>query len=265
VRAALKLIRLFRTSFSLSLRQALTFRANLVFDAGLAVVALLSTLAAVLIIFAQTSSLAGWTMPEVLVLIGTFELLSGVKATFVDPNLAGFPSHGVREGRLDHQLLQPAPSMFLVSFSTAAPLAVVQIVLGLAVVGVGAGSLEHFPGPGAIGAWALLVCAAAVTTWAVGMVFASLAFWAPKLDLHSLFGNVWQLARYPADIYAKPLRRLFTYVMPLALIASAPARALVRPAEPLVVIAALSTSLVAVLLANVVWRTGLKRYTGASS
>ncbi|MGW4484077.1 hypothetical protein ACWEOE_09585 [Amycolatopsis sp. NPDC004368] len=61
-------------------------------------------------------------------------------------------------------------------------------------------------------AWAVLVVAATATTWAVGMIFASLAFWAPKLDLHSLFGNV-----------------------------------------------------VAVLVALLVWRTGLRRYTGASS
>ncbi|MEV4596372.1 ABC-2 family transporter protein [Amycolatopsis sp. NPDC049253] len=82
----------------------------------------------------RTTTLAGWTRLEVLVLIGTFELLSGVKTTFVDPNLAGFPTRGVREGRLDHHLLQPAPSMFLVSFATAAPLAAVQILLGLGVV-----------------------------------------------------------------------------------------------------------------------------------
>ncbi|MEV4596373.1 ABC-2 family transporter protein [Amycolatopsis sp. NPDC049253] len=107
----------------------------------------------------------------------------------------------------------------------------------------------------------MLVAAATVTTWAVGMLFASLAFWAPKLDLHSLFGNVWQLARYPADVYARPLRRVFTYVLPLAVVASAPARVLARPADALLVLGALVTTAAAVL----VWRTGLRRYTGASS
>ncbi|MEV7960479.1 ABC-2 family transporter protein [Streptomyces sp. NPDC088252] len=97
------------------------------------------------------------------------------------------------------------------------------------------------------------------------MIFANLAFWAPKLDLHSLFGNVWQLARYPADLYARPLRRLFTYVLPLAVIASAPARTLSRPGDPALLLGALAMMATTVLVANAVWRAGLRRYTGASS
>jgi len=54
----------------------------------------------------------------------------------------------------------------------------------------------------------------------VGILLASLAFWVPRQDLHSLFSNAWQLARYPADIYARPLRHLFTYAVALALIAT---------------------------------------------
>lgn len=261
MRTALKLTRLFGTSFSLSLRQTLAFRVNLAFDVVLAVVQLLSTLATVLIIFSRTDSLAGWTRPEVFVLIGTFELISGIKATFVDPNLANFPTRGIRDGHLDHHLLRPAPGMFLVSLGTAAPLAAVQIPLGLVVVGLSG----HAPGPGPVVVWLLLVGAATVTMWAVGMLLACLAFWASKLDLQSLYGNAWQLARYPADIYAKPLRLLFTYVLPLALIATVPAQALVRPVDPGAVLLALATSAAAVVLANVAWRRGLKRYTGATS
>jgi len=265
MRTVLKVARLFGAGFSMSLRQTLAFRVNLAFDIVMAVVQLLSTLATVLIIFSRTDSLAGWTRPEVFVLIGTFELISGVKTTFVDPNLANFPTRGIREGHLDHQLLQPAPSMFLVSLGTAAPLAAVQIPLGLVVVGMGVSMGGQVPGPGAVVVWLLLVGAATVTMWAVGMLLASLAFWASKLDLQSLYGNAWQFARYPSDIYAKPLRFLFTYVLPLALIATVPARALVRPFDLSSVLLALAAGVVAVGLAVVAWRRGLKRYTGATS
>jgi ABC-2 type transport system permease protein len=260
-----KLLRLFGIGFSLSLRQTVAFRVNLLLDTVLAVVALLSTIATTLVIFSRTDSLAGWTEPEVIVLIGTFELLSGVKATFVDPNLAAFPSRGVRDGGLDQHLLKPAPSMFLVSLSTATPLAGVQIPLGLAVVGISVVTSGHPPGLGAVLVWLLLVLAATVTMWAVGMLFASIAFWAARLDLHSLYSNAWQLARYPADIYARPIRLLFTYVLPVALIATVPARALVGTLDLTAVLVALGTSIVAVLMATAVWRQGLKQYTGATS
>jgi ABC-2 type transport system permease protein len=256
-----RLLRLLGIGFSLSLRQTVAFRVNLLFDTGLAVVALLSTIATTLVIFSRTDSLAGWSESDVIILIGTFELLSGIKATFVDPNLAAFPTRGIRDGGLDHHLLRPAPSMFLVSLSTATPLAGVQIPLGLVVVGLSA----HPPGLGAVALWLVLVTAATVTMWAVGMIFASIAFWAPRLDLHSLFSNTWQLARYPADTYARPVRLLFTYVLPVALIATVPARALAGTLDVTAVVAALGTSVVAVMVATVVWRQGLKRYTGATS
>lgn len=257
----MKVVRLFGIGFSLSLRRTVAFRANLLFDIALAVVALLSTIAATLVIFSHTNSLAGWHEPEVLVLIGTFELLSGIKATFVDPNLAAFPTRGVRDGGLDHHLLQPAPSMFLVSLSTATPLAGVQIPLGIAVVGVA----SHPSSAVAVLVWVVLVLAATITMWAVGMLFASLAFWVPRLDLHSLYGNAWQLARYPADLYARPVRLLFTYVLPIALIATVPARALAGTLGAGAVLVALGTSVLTVLLAIFVWRLGLRRYTGATS
>jgi ABC-2 type transport system permease protein len=137
-----KIVRLFGIGFALSLRRTVDFRVNLVFDLLLAVVALLSTIAATLVIFSHTNSLAGWAEPQMLVLIGTFEPLSGIKAAFADPGLAAFPTRGVRDGGLDHQLLRPASSMFLVSLSTATPLAGLQIPLGALVVAISVSSLS---------------------------------------------------------------------------------------------------------------------------
>lgn len=95
------LARLFIAGFSMSLRRTLTFRTNLFFDVLLAVAGLLSALATVLLVFTQTDRLAGWTRPETLVLAGTFQILTGIKATFIDPNLSWFPSRGIRQGTLD--------------------------------------------------------------------------------------------------------------------------------------------------------------------
>ncbi|HEY0002341.1 MAG TPA: ABC-2 family transporter protein [Actinoplanes sp.] len=259
-----KLPRLLAIGFALALRRTLTFRVNLLFDVVLAVVALLSTLATIMIIFARTERLAGWTRSEVIVLIGTFELVSGIKATFVDPNLTFLSTRAIREGRLDHHLLQPAPSLFLATLGTAAPLAGIQILLSLGVVAVGVHATARPVTIGAVTTWAVLVGAAAAVTWAIGTLLASLAFWAPRLDLQSLFGNAWQLGRYPADIYARPLRLVLTHAVPLALVATIPAGTLTRRAgAEAAAVTAGATGAVLVLLAAIAWRRGLRRYSGA--
>jgi ABC-2 type transport system permease protein len=260
-----KVIRLFGAGFSMSLRRTLTFRTNLFFDVALAVAGLLSALVTILLVFTQTDQLAGWTQPETFVLAGTFQLLTGIKATFIDPNLAWFPGRGIREGTLDTYLLQPAPSLFLASFATAAPLALVQTLLGLGVVVLGVRMHGHPPSPLGIAAWLLLVLVGAAITWALGVLLACLAFWAPRLELEVFYSATWQLGRYPVDVYRQPLRLVLTYVVPLALIATLPAGALLREPAPTVVLTSAGVGAAATILATGVWRLGLRRYTGATS
>lgn len=257
------MLRLFAAGFSMSLRRTLTFRADLVFDVALAAARLATALGTVLLVFTQTDSLAGWSRSETIVLVGTFQVLTGIKATFIDPNLAWFPGRGIREGMLDTYLMQPAPSLFLASLSTAAPLAFVETVLGLGVVAVGVSG--NPPSPLGFAAWLLLVAVGVVVTWALGVLLACLAFWAPRLELDVFYGAAWQLGRYPTDVYRRPLRFVLTYVLPLTLIATLPTSVLLRGTTPTVVAGGVGAAAVAWLLAVAAWRLGLRRYTGATS
>lgn len=259
----MKLLRLFAAGFSMSLRRTMTFRTNLFFDVALAVAGLATALGTVLLVFTQTDRLAGWTRTEAVVLVGTFQILTGVKLTFIDPNLAWFPARGIREGTLDTYLMQPAPSLFLASLSTAAPLALVETLLGIGVVAVGVRGDP--PGPVGVLAWLLLIAAGAVVTWALGVLLACLAFWAPRLELEVFYSAAWQLGRYPTDVYRRPLRLVLTYVLPLTLIATLPASVLLRDPDPAVIAGAVGAAVFAWALATGLWRLGLRRYTGATS
>jgi ABC-2 type transport system permease protein len=261
----MKLLSLFGAGFTMSVQRTLTFRINLLFDVGLSIVGLGATLATVLIVFARTDSLAGWTDAEVYVLIGTFELLSSLRHTFIDPNLAWFPENGIRQGKLDTYLLQPAPTLYLASLSMSTPLALVQFVLGLGVLALGIGSHGQLPGAGAIGAWIVTLAAGLALTWAMGVLLACLAFWAPRLQLDVFYGSAWQLARYPTDIYRRPLRLVLTYVFPLALVATIPTTTLLNGPRLPVLAATLAGAALACLLALGCWQLGLRRYTGATS
>ncbi|MEV7229871.1 ABC-2 family transporter protein [Polymorphospora sp. NPDC051019] len=265
MRVLVKMVRLLGIGFSMSLRRTLAFRVDLHFDVMMSGISLASTLAAVLIIFGRTDHLGGWTRPEMFVLVGTFELLTGVKAAFVDPNLSLLANRGIREGRLDHHLLAPAPGLFLATLGTAAPLSCIHVLLGLGVVGVGVGMTGRAPEPVAVAVWLLLLLLGTAATWAVGTLIGCIAFWAPKLDLQSIYGTAWQFGRYPPDIYARPLRFLLSYVLPLMLVAAFPAAALLRSPDWTTVAAAAATATTAVLAALAAWRAGLRRYVGATS
>jgi ABC-type uncharacterized transport system permease subunit len=260
-----KLLRLLGAGFSMSLRRSVAFRVNLVFDVLLAFTGLGTAVAAVLIVFTQADTLVGWSKAEFLVLIGTYQLITGMRSTFIDPNLSWFPETGIRNGKLDGYLLQPASSLFLASLSLSSPLALIQFVLGLGVLGWGIGAAGSPPSLGGVLSWLLLVAAALVVTWALSVLLACLAFWASKLQLDVFYHSAWQLGRYPTDVFARPIRVVLTYVFPMALLASIPSAALLRGPRFGVLTAGLVAAGGAAALANLAWRAGLRRYTGATS
>lgn len=260
----MRILRLFGLAFSMSLRTTFAYRTNLFFDVLLAVLSLAGAVAAVQLVFTQTDSLAGWSKAETLILVGTFQLMGGIRAAFVEPNLSWFVQR-IRDGRMDLYLLQPAPSLFLASLGTYAPLALTQVVLGAGVIGLGLLSYGALPTFAGVAAWLLLLVVGAAVIWAIGVLIACLAFWAPKLQLDIMYGAAWELARYPVDIYRRPLRFVLTYVFPMAVITTLPTRALMHGPELSTMLLAIAAGTVAVVLAVGAWTLGLRRYTGATS
>lgn len=255
-----RLIRLFGALFSLSLRRTLAFRADMFFELVTTCIGAAASLAALGMVFSRTASLGGWSAGEATVLLGTFQVVTGLRSTFVEPNLAWFGGQ-VKNGQFDAVLLQPAPAVFLASFGAFAPLALIQVGVGLCIVigGIVQAGLTITAG-GVLG-WLVVVAAATVVMWATRLMLASVVFWAFGLDLDVLYDAVWQFGRYPASIYSPVLRIAFTYALPVAMIATVPVEALLGGG----VVAAVAVAGGAGGIAWLIWRRGLRRYTSATS
>jgi ABC-2 type transport system permease protein len=258
------MLRLFGVGFSMSLRRSLAHRTNLTFDILLALLTLGSELAVVQLIYSQTDSLAGWSRPELLVLVGTFQLMAGIRAAFIEPNLIWFIDQ-VRDGKMDLYLVQPAPSLFLASLSTHSPVSLTRVGLGATVIGVGIADFGQLPTIGGVLIWLLLLAVGVAIMWALGVLVSCFAFWAPRLQLDVLFGSALNLARYPVDIYSRPLRFVLTYLFPMAVITTLPTTALLRGPELTGVLASVAAGAGIALLAIGAWSVGVRRYTGATS
>jgi len=257
-------VRLFGAIFSLSLRRSLTFRMNLVFELVVSVLGIGAALAALALVFEQTSTLGGWSRGEAIVLLGTYQIVSGVLWTFIEPNVAWFQNQ-VTAGRLDDILLQPAPSIFLASLGSCSPLALSQVITGGIVLVVGLQDRGSAPDGAAVVAWLTLLVVGIALTWASRVFVASVAFWAPALSQDVLYSAVWQFGRYPVTMYRQPIRFALTWVVPLALVTTLPARMLTNGPDAVPLVAGPIAAIGAVVLVSLAWRAGLRRYTSATS
>jgi len=260
----IKTIRLFGALFSMSLRRSVTFRGDMLFEFAMTVVGAASSLAALSVVYTRTDTLGGWTPGEAIALLGAFQIVSGLRTAFVEPNIEWFGEQ-VKNGRFDVILAQPAPAIFLASLGTCAPLALVQVALGFGVVVFGivhAGIAVTLTG---ILAWLALLMAATVIMWATRVLLAAVVFWAFGLSLDVVYDAIWQFARYPVQLYRPQLQLIFTYVFPVALVATVPVEVLARGGGLTAVPIAIAIAAAACTIAGLVWRAGLRRYTSATS
>lgn len=260
----MKLLRLFVASFSLSLRREMAFRANLVFQLVLTALNVASGFMVLSIVYTQAQTLGGWSLGEAVVLLGTFQVVSGIFTTCIEPNLSWFAGQ-VKNGKLDSVLIQPVSSLFMISLGRCEPLALSQVALGLVVVSLGlhdAGTLP--PWWGVLG-WLVLIGVGLVIAWASRVLIACVSLWVPSTELDVLYSALWQFGRYPVEIYRQPLRFFLTYVLPFAFLATFPTAALTGRSGLLLPLLGVAAGCVAVVLVQLVWRAGLRRYTSATS
>jgi ABC-2 type transport system permease protein len=150
---------LFGALVSTSLRRSLSNRADLAFELVIAVVGAASSLAALGAVYTRAGSLGGWDPASAIVLLGTFQIVSGLRAALVDPNVEWFQQR-IKDGRLDHILTQPASLLF----TYALPVGLIATVP--------AGALVRQTVPAAV-AGALIgaatLCALTVAVWRRGL------------------------------------------------------------------------------------------------
>src|SRR5512143_1454848 len=122
-------LRLVSAFLKVNLQMALAYRADTVVNILINLMWLGWELLSLSIIFDNTPTLGGWGPGELIALLGVFRLVNMFMAAVIWPATEKFNT-SVRDGSLDYTLLQPAPSLFLVSFTRIVVWRVWDLALG---------------------------------------------------------------------------------------------------------------------------------------
>ncbi|HXU63263.1 MAG TPA: ABC-2 family transporter protein, partial [Polyangia bacterium] len=218
--------RLLRVQLAMSALTAMQYRANFVVRGFIAVLWMGVTLAPLFIVFGVRQTVAGWTFPESLIVVGWFTLLHAVLEGAVSPSLTAVVEH-VRHGTLDFVLLKPADAQFLVSTARIEPWHAIDVLGALAIFGVAFSKLGRWPTLPQVGLALALLVLAIVILYSIWILVISAAFWVVKVDnLSYLFGSLFDAGRWPITVFRGTLRFVFTFVFPIALLTTYPSLAL---------------------------------------
>ena len=259
-------LRLLGIQLRASATVAMQYRLDFLVQGGLALFWTVWSLVPLLVVFGKRAGVAGWSFEEALVVIGWFMVMKGVLEGAVNPSLASVVEH-IRKGTLDFVLLKPADAQFLVSTAKFQPWRVIDAIAGVVVFVVAFRRMGRVPAPAHVVAALLLLGCAALILYSLWILVISAAFFVVKVDnLSFLFVSIFDAARWPADVFRGGLRFVFTWIVPLAIMTTFPARALLgKDFGPSDAAAALALALLFAAFARLVWTRSIGRYTSASS
>lgn len=227
-------------------------------------------LAAILIMFAHTSRLGGFSLPEVMFLYGT----AGVSFSVADIILGTAERLGehIRRGTLDTLLLRPVSPLLQIATEDFSPRRIGKLVPTGTVLLLSLPRLDVHWTPDRIlvvplmlagGIWIFCALWVLSATWQFAVVDG-------KQAANSVTYGGGYLTQYPLSIFGRDALRGLTWVIPLAFVNWEPALYVLGRPDPLglPVFFRFASPLVAAVLsvlAALAWRTGLRRYRSTGS
>jgi ABC-2 type transport system permease protein len=246
-----------------SILLGMQYRADFLLDGFVEVFWMATTLVPLLVVFHGRPTVAGWSFGESLIVMGWFTFLQGVLEGAINPSLASVVEH-VRKGTLDFVLIKPADAQFLVSTARFAPWRAINVLTSVAIFVWGFRLLGRAPTATSLALAAVSLVSAVAVLYSLWIVTVSAAFYVVRIDnLSYLFNAVFDAGRWPVGIFRGVVRIAFTFVVPLALMTTYPAQALLGTLPVSTLLASLGGAAAALLISRAVWSASIARYTSA--
>ena len=265
-------MRIYFVLLSAIIRSQLQYRASFVLETlGTALFSGLE-FAAFLLAFISFGSIGGWTFWQVAFLWG----LSDSAFATMDLIFSGFDpsqfSDSIKLGTFDQFLLRPVNLVIQVFSSSFALRRLGRLTQGLLIFGLAAANVGISWTPAKLAYLPLVFVSAVAFYGALFTIGSTLCFWTTEsievINVFTYGGTT--MASYPMHIYQDFMRRIFTFIVPTALIIYYPALfffdipdptglpKFVQYVAPLVGVGTLALALAA-------WRLGLRKYQSTGS
>ena len=215
--------------------------------------------------FRFAPSIRGWTYNDLMVVLGVFFALNGLRQAVVTPNLSRMTEY-VRMGTLDFLLTKPIGSQFMVSLRHVGVYNWLDPILGLGLIAIGLWRRGEALSPGSVLSFVVLIFCGALVLYSIALAIQCLAIWTVGGEgLDDVVEGVVEAGRFPVDMYRGFVRTVLTFGVPVALMTTFPAEALLGRSSSGVLPIAIAVAGGLFLLTSRLWKWSLRHYTGASS
>lgn len=210
------------------------------------------------------SNIAGWSLPEMMVLVGYVYVAEGIY-DLIHGEIMNLPNM-IISGGLDCYFIRPLNIVFQVLTASFYPDALSQIILGgILLVGglvklslISAIVLIQIP---------FFIIISVTMYMAISVILCSFSFLLPtKVGFLWTFYDLEGMAKYPLSIFPKWLRYIFYTIIPIAFIFYEPVNVLLgKGGELLYLCMCIMVTFLTIVLAALSWKAGIKKYKSSGN
>jgi ABC-2 type transport system permease protein len=249
----------------LGVMNELQYRANFVIQLIQSLVAIGTGLVVLALIFDRTDDLAGWSRPELLVVMGVFTFVGGIIGFAIEPNM-GRVMGEIQLGTFDYVLTKPIDSQLLASVREFRIWRLTDALVGLGVLIWGLIELDSSLDVSEIAGFAVTLFAGTLLIYCLWLVLTAGAFWFVRMEMvQELFTGLYRAGQYPVTVYPVWLRTLLTYLVPLGFAITVPSESLTGRLTLMRFLVTVGFVVLAFSATRLLWLRGTRRYSGASA
>jgi ABC-2 type transport system permease protein len=248
-----------------SLVRATMFRGDLFIWASVELMWISVNVIMVGVIYSHTPTVAGWTMYQMLLLVGTSMLIQRFLMGFFWSGIFEM-GRNVRSGLFDFVLAQPGDPLFMASTRKLELDGLLNSLVAAALVVYSARKLDLHPSALDIVRYAFMVGCGVVIHYSALVMAMSLSFWITSSQgVEGSYFTLMEFSRLPREAFNGLASLVFVWILPVVVVSNAPAREILRGYEPRWMLGLCAATAGWFVLAVLLFRSGLKRYTSASS
>jgi ABC-2 type transport system permease protein len=261
----MRYVRLLFVQLRISAAAGMAYRADFLLEGVMAIVWMGLTLLPLVVLYQGRETVAGWDAPSALIVIAYFMAVRAVLEGVVSPSFVDLVER-IRSGAFDYVLLKPVDAQAIVSASRFEPWKIFDLLGALALVIYAFYEKGHPPPIEDIGLGVLLFFTGVLAMYSLWILCAAASFWVVRLDnLTYLLGSLFDTARWPVQVFRGLWRWVFTFIIPVAVMTTYPAMALLGRLDAQTALATIGGALGLLVLSRVIWRYAIRSYTSASS
>ena len=250
-----------------SLIREMNFKANFILWMFVELLWFVGQIVFIQVLFSYVNKIGDWSKWEVVLLIGTHQLIGQIFQAFFYVNVANLPEL-VRTGKLDFMLLLPVDSQFAVSTRQFGLDNVVNALVGVGIVIFSLAKLGVVPGVMQILLYCMAIALGVSIHYSIMFFLSTMSFWIVRAQgLIYGYYNLFNVARYPDVVFHGLFKIIFSWVIPVIIVANIPSRILMRSLEQpsLLLLQLGGAAFLVVTGTRLFWQSALKRYSSASS